>query len=1197
MTPNPEAEDRIRRYLLGELDDNAQQEFEQELLTNGDLFEELLMLEDELVDEYLGRRMSVAERQRFESHFLITTERQEKLKFGRAFNRHLSSEASVVSPQEPKPSRLSGGWTQAFFSSPFRFAAYAMLVVAVALGVWALFFRQSDVDKSLLALNAAYRQERPIEARISGLNYAPYVATRGPGTERVDQTELRRAELTSLEALNKSAKPAAHHALGKVFLAKKQFDDAIKHFDEALKGQPNNAQLNSDLGAAWLEKGRFDLDKEPGKGMEELGRSLENLTKALQLNPNLLEALFNRALCEEQLTLYSQAENDWQEFLKRDSTSPWASEARALLKRLQERKSTNSKTNDQLLQDFLAAYESQDDGAAWLAISLSRARTGNFVVESLIDDYLTLSAQSRTNEAEHKLKLASYAANLERQRVKDEYTSDLVKFYKQATASDRRKLADARSLTRTANALYNRGEFANASEKYIEAKNAFALAGSQCEVMFTESWIGYSHLRIPRASESIQLFERLSLEFETRNYRSLFAQSLSALADAESSLNEFSRTLDHAGRGLATATDIEDYATAIRCLGQSVSIYLALGNYPESLTSFAKATRLAERLRAPPTLIWQLYFQSAYDFYLLGQLSTSITFVTEALYLANLSGVKLLKSRSLERLGLLSGAQGNFTEAIKSGEQALIEAEGIPDVVARQPAVAHSLLTLGDLNRQAGNPRRAIDYYGRSLEIYNSLNFNAYTYKTRKGKLLALIDLKEYAQAETELTTVLQLYEEFRQKITDERDRDTFFDAGQDTYDIAIDFVYTRDASRAFEYAEASRARSLFEMMNSGARVVSGDRGIELRLESKTTSLGLAEIQTRLPHGVQILQYAVLDDKTLVWVVDRSRIQSVLLPITAAELNQQVQNYVGAITARGTADHARVLNLAQHLYLKLIEPVSGQLNRELQLCIIPDGVLHHLPFAALVSSSGRFLIEDFELEFSPSATVFVSASEKATRPRKQSEKILIVGNPRFDRNEFSSLPDLPEAVKEAEEIAAFYRPNATTLIEEEALASRVKSELTKVDVIHLATHAISNENSPLLSKFLLSPSADARERESGVLQSSEIYELNFSRAPIVVLSACQTGIDRTYRGEGAISLARPFIAAGAPVVVATLWPVESRATTDLMISFHKHRKSDSVSTVEALRRAQLEMLRRQTLNNQSDYTWAAFVAIGGYATF
>src|SRR5206468_3319352 len=146
----------------------------------------------------------------------------------------------------------------------------------------------------------------------SAFGYAPFPDRRGsPGPEKIDQNELSRAELTLLDALKKNPTPAVHHGLGKVFLAKKEFDRAIKEFDEALKSDPKNPQLYSDLGAALLETGKVDVEKgrsDPssplaGKGMEELGRAVEKLNQALEFNPSLLEALFNRALCHQYLML------------------------------------------------------------------------------------------------------------------------------------------------------------------------------------------------------------------------------------------------------------------------------------------------------------------------------------------------------------------------------------------------------------------------------------------------------------------------------------------------------------------------------------------------------------------------------------------------------------------------------------------------------------------------------------------------------------------------------------------------------------------------------------------------------------------------------------------------------------------------------------------------------------------------------
>lgn len=326
-----ETQTRLRKYLLGQCDEAECEAIETMVFTDNDLFEELQVLEDEIIDEYLNGKLSPEARAHFEEHFLAAPERIEQLRFASTFDRYVESKT--------RPIPASQGWMHNLSSSPARVAIFAVVVVVFALAAWQLFFRQSQVDKGLLALNAAYREQRPTEARISNFDYAPFVVTRGPAEQKADQNELRRAELTLVDALNNNPSGAAHHALGKVHLAKGDFDNAIKEFDAAIKSDSNNAQLYSDLGAAWLEKGKRDRDgAEPGKGMEELGRALENLNKAIGLNPNSLEALFNRALCEEQMTANSQAETHWREYLTHDSRSQWADEARRRLQALEQNK-------------------------------------------------------------------------------------------------------------------------------------------------------------------------------------------------------------------------------------------------------------------------------------------------------------------------------------------------------------------------------------------------------------------------------------------------------------------------------------------------------------------------------------------------------------------------------------------------------------------------------------------------------------------------------------------------------------------------------------------------------------------------------------------------------------------------------------------------------------------------------------------
>ena len=111
-----------------------------------------------------------------------------------------------------------------------------------------------------------------------------------------------------------------------------------------------------------------------------------------------------------------------------------------------------------------------------------------------------------------------------------------------------------------------------------------------------------------------------------------------------------------------------------------------------------------------------------------------------------------------------------------------------------------------------------------------------------------------------------------------------------------------------------------------------------------------------------------------------------------------------------------------------------------------------------------------------------------------------------------------------------------------------------------------------------------------LLYLDDIYKAKLARTKLVVLSACQTGLGQYFRGEGIVSLVRPFLAMRVPTVVASLWSVESQATADLMIDFHKQRKRGQVGAGDALRQAQISMLRTASFGHP--YYWAPFIAVG-----
>lgn len=1181
---------KIREYLLGQLTEAEEEQVEMRLLTEPDFAEEYDIVVNEVTDDYIADKFDGEDLKQVEEHFFKSPARRNKLKFALALKQRKSEMVTVKGHQKRS-------------YRPYLAIAATLLLVVGGFYVWRALSSRTELNRGLAALQSAFRDERPLEARVSDFGYAPYIATRGPGTEKIDQNELRRAELTLLEALKENPTPAAHHALGKVYLAKKDFDKAIEQFDQALKGDPKNAQLYSDLGAAWLEKGKIDREgKEPGKGMEELGRSLQNLTRALELDPNLLEGLFNRALSRQYLMLSHQAAEDWREYLKRDSSSPWAEEARRRLQVIEEEKNRKAKTGEELLQSFRAAYATRDEAAAWAAMAPGRARTGSVIVETLIDNHLALANSGRPAEAGSELDALEYAGECETEKSGDRYTATLSIVYRTATANQRANLHQARQLLKSGIDRYNRAEWNEAIQFFSEARDLFSRANDSAEALFADAWIGYTCLRVPDRKRSTEIFDRLSKTFEAKSYKSLFAQSLFAQADAVGR-NEFSKVLEKAKQGLVVSEQIQDSANAVRCLQAGTSMQLILGNYRDSLAATFRALTLAGTLPQDPKLIWPFYHETSLDFYFLDMPAVALQFENEALRLALEANLPFQVSKSHDRLALLFEGQNKYAEALNNIEQSRAVGQKLSDPKSRANIRAHSALNLARLYRKTGDPRRAAESIDEALNLYQDLKLDMYQYAAHKEKLLDLIALNENDAAEVELDTVLSWFENNRKEIAEESYRNKFFDTGQSTYDLAIEFQISRknDGWKAFDYAESARARSLLDLATTGGIATGDATNPELKISADSTPLNVQEIQKRLPPQTQLLEYSVLDDRVVIWLIGKDRKVYAEAQISRAEVNEKILNFLKALRSSDPSNNADITRLGKELFAKLIAPVESSANPALQLYIVPDDKLNFLPFGMLVSpATGKYLFEEYKIGTSPSATIFLTNSERASaKPKRGTEQALVVGGPQFDRERFANLEDLPAARREAEEVATLY--GAAPLLGYDATTTRVRRDLQKVDIAHLATHAVPDEQTPLLSKLLFSANRgdDSRTHHAGpsFIQASEIYAMKLPRIRLVVLSACETGIERSYRGEGAIGLARPFMVAGAPLVIASLWQVESQASADLMSSFHRHRKKDHVSTVEALHRAQLEALHNSRSGAQRNYDWAAFVAIGGYASF
>ena len=290
------------------------------------------------------------------------------------------------------------------------------------------------------------------------------------------------------------------------------------------------------------------------------------------------------------------------------------------------------------------------------------------------------------------------------------------------------------------------------------------------------------------------------------------------------------------------------------------------------------------------------------------------------------------------------------------------------------------------------------------------------------------------------------------------------------------------------------------------------------------------------------------------------------------------------------------------MYSRLLAPVEVNLAGLERLYIVPHGVLHQFPFAALVRPGQRgvrmdahlqrphYLIEDMSLAYLPSASVLPFALAR-NNARKRSG--LVVGDPAYADARYRRMA-LPGALIEADTVAS-YLQDPLVLTRAQADEARVTREMAERDVIHFATHGELNAGHPLQSRILLAASDSCAC--DGSLTVEEIFNLDI-HASLVALSACQTA--QVAGAEGAstpgdelVGLTRSFLYAGTPAVLASLWVVDDQATLEWMRMFYRSWLVDGLPPVDAARTAAVSML-----NEPGDpdwvfpYYWAAFIYFG-----
>ncbi|MEP6572823.1 MAG: CHAT domain-containing tetratricopeptide repeat protein [Gemmatimonadota bacterium] len=371
----------------------------------------------------------------------------------------------------------------------------------------------------------------------------------------------------------------------------------------------------------------------------------------------------------------------------------------------------------------------------------------------------------------------------------------------------------------------------------------------------------------------------------------------------------------------------------------------------------------------------------------------------------------------------------------------------------------------------------------------------------------------------------------------------------------------------------------------------------ELMLEMREVAPGHAALVSRAGfdwHGIArrlaadeaMIEYLVSDSASLAFVVTRDTLATIDLHVGGRELTPLVDFARGTLQPRGSS-HLDSLWRAplRQLYSDLVQPIqhSGLLEGKNRLTIVPHADLHYLPFAALLNGDGpgreKFLIQEFEIALTPSASVWLALGARRTTHAAEGTLALA---PRTDA--------LPASRAEVAAIARIGGTNTRIVLDAEATEAEFRRVAPAMRVIHLATYGVLNKQNPLFSFVELRPGGG----EDGRLEVHEVFGLDLA-ADLVVLSACQTGLGSgaltdVPAGDDWIGLTRAFLSAGASHVMATLWPVQDRASAELMEGFSREYGKHH-DPARALATAQRSLIGNP--RTSSPYLWAGFEVVGG----
>jgi CHAT domain-containing protein/Tfp pilus assembly protein PilF len=770
--------------------------------------------------------------------------------------------------------------------------------------------------------------------------------------------------------------------------------------------------------------------------------------------------------------------------------------------------------------------------------------------------------------------------------------------------------ADLRNYPESEKALHRGIEFS----RKLQDRNAEARAKNRLSLVYWET--GRLLEALMQCKECLQLYGNSDENFDR-------AESLRMMGFIKESLGDYKHALESHETSLRIFRQLGRHAHEAAQYTNVGLIHSLLGEHELALDCHKSALAIFKTYGTPGDLATALAnVGEAYAN--LSKLEEAFQHLQEALRYADGPDYAAMRAEIYQMLGDVGLKQEDRSQA----HDMFSKAVQINQKNGFRVGLILSYLGLGQTELQSKRWDEAANYFDQAIDYAVESRISTHAWKGYYGKGIALKALGDFSGALRNFTIAIDTIESARGRIEIERSKLGYFAEKQEVYDEAIlTFLEEqKDPRRAFDFVERAKARSFLDVLQGGAEIVKkksmlgqDEEVLALVAPVSFRSPTSQEIQNSLGHLDKIIEYRILRDRVVIWSLDNAEVKAVQINISRDELRKLVGKFREVIGAERTdefksrwrKDRRRafeeVLRVAQQLSSILITPIWPLFEQQKNIYIVPDDILHYLPFEALTQpapDSTKFIIEATPLAVAPSAAVLKYALNMRKAPLESKNiRVLAIADP---------LGDLKWARESAQSIIALF-PGSRFLFGQQARKDSVYQAIENgYDVLHFATHCSLDAQSPLYTTLYLAPLRTTNQQALPAqfeasnhqhhghpedhLRMHEIFSLNLERTGLVVLSACKTALGGFALGEGLVGLTRAFMYAGTPSLVTTLWEVDDRATARLMEKFYLHLKSGRQSIAHALKKAQTDEIAQMRLDPimrfPHPYFWAPFLVVG-----